>query len=238
MEEGETKAVLGTTSVCDDLRGNSESAYKDFIKPYPNGSINQLERLMSMASDLNKNISIDDTIVSANESISTSSVDSTMTNTANRNHASQLLLAAASVVSNGFLGVPNGLRTSMVTTANTGIPSHVVSSVGSCPPVISVSETSTRTLASSTSVSFTSKPTMSTGFAETPSMSQSILTNLTLPLSTTSAIVNSALSQPKDPLPVNALPGEKLNDNTLSSYVVVPFLWKRENAEGVIRYRR
>jgi len=79
---------------------------------------------------------------------------------------------------------------------------------------------------------------MSTGFAETPSMSQSILTNLTLPLSTTSAIVNSALSQPKDPLPVNALPGEKLNDNTLSSYIVVPFLWKRENAEGVIRYRR
>lgn len=226
MEEGETKAIFKTAASvgdCGPTTSNEDrNPYTNISSPYKNG-ISRLELLMSMTGDLNRNIPVP-----------TDTFDDK-----DNNRASQLLraAAAASVVTNGFTS--NGLRSFLPENASRQDLPVSKSRNDDLSKQLSAT-TSSVTSGGDTVVSFSSKPTMSTGFPPA-TLVKSTLSDLPLTCPTetyadTKLVSHlNAVSRKTPAVAVTLPPSDAVSRKHA---VVVPFLWKREHIEGVIIYRR
>lgn len=241
------------------LMNSRLSSYGDETSKLPssenhlkNGYSSSLSLLMSMASDVNRNLSV----------IRSSSHDGDLQRrTASPNHASQLLLAAASVVNktnNGMISLPpaESLIPNVVSTLSTTISNQVPAIQ---PPYRAED---------STAVSFSAKSTMSTGVTTSHMMNSSMydrgmtgtglpaiglppLSTITDPSSHYSLVLNTVSNsmQPGVITSNKMMPHESLSSitaNILSpsvnplpqKMIQVPFLWQRHSSEDGIHYER
>lgn len=228
MEEMETNTHILSSNGAEhltDVHMENMNSLVTSNSRYKNG-INGLELLMSMAGDMNKNLSTKN----ASGSVSyrdrsfdeNSQIKPTIYNSTSDKHANQLLMAAASVVTNGYVG--NGLR------------SHVQEKGdlrGTSPVNYSSSST---TLDQSymdglcTTVSFSSKTTMSTGFSPT-SLIKSHMAGDNVTHTVRASM--SAVLQPELNTHTNII-----RHPAGSKFVAVPYLWKRLHVEDRILYER
>ena len=221
MEEDVTKSPA-----IDATKSDGVSLYPGMGSPYKNG-INRLELLMSMTGDMNRNLPISTSVPSNIRPIKDEGT--AINNVTDRSHhASQLLKAAASVVS-------NGLHTFYKH------DSQPVSRTQTCSVDEITDETvvtSSRVTGNSTTVvSYSAKPTMSTGFPLTPLMQ---------PKFSDHRITHSSYVEPSRPSleAVAEVAAEKarvnadLSGQNKSASVIVPFLWRRINKDGIVYYCR
>lgn len=237
MEEDETKsALLNSDKV---VSSNDENLYTNITSSYKNG-LNRFELLMSMAGDYNKNLPASNPLPSI-RSLTQDSLDMDFTRSlnTNRNHASQLLMAAASVVSNGFGA--NGLHSFLPDKTSGSLETYSGSHMQTLPSMDEVAhQTAARNIhhveRSTTVVSFSSKPTMSTGFPSTPMMQTKSSDSRMLHAS--SSLFEPSNTLHSEPM-AKASPVVKSEPRlTKLTPTVVPFLWKRIYKDGVIQYHR
>ncbi|XP_067928612.1 uncharacterized protein [Watersipora subatra] len=224
MEEDETKSAKSVTN-------HDASPYANITSSYKNGmNMNRLEYLVSMAGDLNRNLPIPAMVGNRNGSFSSTSTDINCIGSLNSDrsrHASQLLKAAASVVTNGLHSLysheSNSVANSLAQSYSEVIENAAVT-------------TNSGTLGNSTTVvSFSSKPTMSTGFSTT---------TLVLPETKFSGMREALPSVSEEnrvgcntsTLPTSLSGRVQLPDSLRPTPIVVPLLWRRVNSSGVIKY--
>lgn len=248
MEEGENKATASDAdclpvdysrlSKMHDIAHVTGKHETDGLK---NGYSSSLSLLMSMASDVNRNVS--ETSLRAHQIASQGSLDNKTPN-----QASQLLMAAASVVnkaSNGMVALPpaDSLITSYASFGNTQ-PGSILSAV-----------TQQFRQDDSTSVSFTARSTMSTGFTTSHALNSNYTdrTMIAAALPPSSVMtsyadenrpeLNPSLQHFADKLKVpeptytasqTAMISKPNNHKTVS----VPYLWKRHRKEEAVQYER
>lgn len=255
MEETETKSWKGDGDYksvdysnmnrmhakCDNGR---ESQKVDIPEnPFKNGYSSSLSLLMSMASDVNKNLSDHATM----RTHRTAGQDDN-SRTVSPNHASELLRAAASVVNqssnNGLVSLPpaDSLMPNYVSSANIMLNNKN-------------REISLPRSDDSTVVSFSAKSTMSTGITTSPVMNSNFadrtMVSVGFPANAIPASappVNSRTSvelpflqqRASERISTESAPGKPATVSATQSQqtIVVPFLWQRHKKEDKIHYER
>ena len=236
--------------------GDDSQKLPNVDNPLKNGYSSSLSLLMSMASDVNRNLAN----LPSRSVIRTSSQDEDLHRTAaSPNHASQLLLAAASVVNktnNGMVSLPpaESLIPKVVSTIAMTINSRLPATQPPYRPE------------DSTSVSFSAKSTMSTGInaahmmnshfddrssVRMPPIGLPPLSTITNPASHYSSEFSSVSNSSQlGVITSNKLmPHESLSSMTANilspstnplpqKAILVPFLWQRHSQEDGIQYER